>query len=312
MTVALSELGEFSTLAPGVDFAPWEGLTYPAYAKSVADGEFPWLAAAVRGVNGEPLGLALARLDAPERKADLLSVYVAPPHRWRGLGVALLCRLREDIARRTGLERLSVNYGSRISGLEALEKTIVRAGYGTPFTRIFFGQSRIANIPRWAKGAGGSAAADWRVISWAKARSEGIDPIERGSCAGGPAHLSVRFRESEIDWSTSQMLFSGGEAKGWFVTHRFAEKPDTLYYTKFWVEPGFAARHRAAAVLLLRAAMNAHYEMFLKDGAPSCAEFDVPLEYPDWLRSLNKHLVPCLDKTWTLRGLEVPLAFARA
>jgi len=299
-------------LGPGTDFSPWAGFTYPSFAQGVARKEFSWLAAAALGLGGEPEGLALARLEPAERKAELLSVYVLPGRRRQGLGAALLRRLIEELSRRPGLERLSVNYGSRISGLEAVEKTIVRAGCGTPFTRIFFGQSRIANIPRWAKGAGESAAADWRVISWTKARAEGLDPIERGSRAGAPAHLSVRFRENEIDWSTSQMLFSGGEAKGWFATHRFAEKPDTLYYTKFWVDPAFAARHRAAAVLLLRAAMNAHYEMFLKEGAPSCAEFDVPLEYPEWLRSLNKHLVPCLDKTWTLRGLEVPLASARS
>ncbi len=303
---------EISILNAEADFAPWAGLTYPSYAEGAAKKEFPWLAAAARTLGGEPQGLALAGLIAAEHRAELLSVYVAPEYRRQGLGAALLRRLREELSRAPDLERLSLNYGSRITGLEAAEKTIIKAGYGTPFTRIFFGQSRIANIPRWAKGAGESSTADWRVISWAKARVEGLDPIERGSRAGGPAHLGVRFRQSELDWETSQMLFAGDEAKGWFATHRFAEKPDTLYYTKFWVEPDFASRHRAAAVLLLRAAMNAHYQMFLKKGSPSCAEFDVPLEYPEWLRSLNKHLVPCLDRTWTLRGLEVLLAPARS
>jgi GNAT superfamily N-acetyltransferase len=306
----LDELA-ISTLAPGADFAPWTGFAYPMHARAVATGEFPWLATAARGSDGVPAGLALARLDADAKAAELLSVYVAPERRRRGLGSALLSRLADELAGRTSLERLSVRYSSRIAGFPAVEKTLARAGLGEPFDRIFMAHAHIGDMPPWAKGAADRATRSWRLLSWEKARAEGIDPFERGDRAGAPAHLAVRFRESEIDWPSSQILLSGGDAKGWLVTHRLAEKPDTLYYTKFWADPEFAAKHRIAGMLLLRAAIYAQSCAFARDGAPRYSDFDISLDYGVLLRSFNKHLLPYLRETWTHRGLEYALAARR-
>lgn len=304
----LAELEASTLSSSGDDFSPWAGLAYPAHARAVAAGEFPWLAVCARS-RGEPAGLALARLH--EGRAELLSVFVAPELRRRGLGAGLLSRLADELARRPGLEGLSVVYSSRISNFEAVERLLPRAGLGTPFARVFYGLGDITKMPAWAEGSGERENGAWRLLSFQKARSLGLEPLENAERAGGPKHLSVRFRESELDWEASHMVFEGDAAKGWFSTHRLPEKPDTLYFTKFWVEPAFAKRHRIAAVLLMTASLNALRTLYRRDGTPRYGAFDTPLEYPEWLRSLGKHLVPHLEETWTHRGLEYALSARR-
>lgn len=304
LSVILADL-DVSTLSPEADFSPWRGFAYPAHARSIAAREFSWLAvAALR--EGAPAGLALAKLDGA--RAELLSVFVAPELRRQGVGAGLLSRLADAQRRTAGVEKLSASYSSRIACFEAVEKMLPRAGLGAPFDKVFFGIGDMYNMPPWAAGAGERRNADWRCLSLAGARAAGLDPLALADKAGGPPQLDPRYRESELDWETSHMVFSGGACKGWFVAHRFAERPDTLYYSRFWVDPEFGRKHRVAAVLLFRAVLNTQRAILDKAGTPRYAAFDTPLEYASWLRSLGKHLVPYLSETWMQRGIDCDLS----
>src|SRR5438067_6158133 len=105
-------------------------MTFPRYRPRLREAEDD---AAVVAFGAEsaagPIGLALAELRPDEARAQLLSVFVAPACRGRGVATALLGRIERALSPR-GRRELVAQYRTGQPTTPALERVLAKRGGG--------------------------------------------------------------------------------------------------------------------------------------------------------------------------------------
>jgi len=91
----------------------------------------------VNGAEGRPLGLGLGFIppEGSGGEGELLSLYVRPSHRGRGVGTGLLGALEEELRGR-GCVGVSTVYMTRIPSLAAFEALLQTRGWSQPVRRM--------------------------------------------------------------------------------------------------------------------------------------------------------------------------------
>lgn len=294
----------------GGALAPVVQLTYPRYARRIEAGDPSMWGGTLSAPGGEVLALALVEVSEPGR-ARLLSVAVAASHRRLGLATALLRRVREAAAARWST--VEVRYLSRIAAFEAVQRLLPAAGWGQPSVRIFYGRGDVsrADVLKFLGADCASEGRGWKVLAWDEAWREWGDVFALAAATPAPTHLMPDFRLDRLFKPTSLFLAdtSGPHPvlRGWLVTHDFEELDRALYYSRFWVDHEFSRGHPLITSTLLRLAIRHQQRLSSAGAAPRYAEFDVPLEYSRWTRSVWRHLAPHLDTTWGLWGVDLAL-----
>lgn len=199
---------------------------------------------------GRPVGLIIVTSDANTGEGSVLSLYVLPAYRGRGIARALLNRV-EDLARVQGLRKLKFKYtkerkdpfdpGAFLEklGWSALDaEWIVARGYVPPCRD----NPRIVRSMYFHK--------DVQPFSWLELRPEERSFLRSkvGEEDWYPEYLSPFVYEDRIEPLTSMGLRYQGEVVGWLVCHRMSA--DVIRYTSLFARRDLAARGHTVRLLL--------------------------------------------------------------
>lgn len=233
----LRELSPFEALA-------FAGLTFPAYRGPWLTGATPHVAIGAWSL-GVPVGLALCAHDGPCH-ATLLSVFVVPDRRNRGLATALLVRLDDSLAGRD-VVRLECSYVADTPATPALERVLAKAGWTPPLPRMHVFQAELAAMQQ-ARWTGTDLGPEFEVVPWPEVAPHEREALTAWDTADGwiPEDLRPERHEADCEPTTSLGLRRNGRLVGWVIAHRL--DAETLRFSAGWVHPDLQLRGRLLAL----------------------------------------------------------------
>ena len=233
-----------------------------------------------------PVALA-AGLLGPNRDFEVLSVYVSPFHRRRGLGTALLRRL-EDVFTRgpagatIGLCELTIDPDDQ--GGAAF---LMAAGWRRPTLTAIICHSTmdLAFETPWLVNA--TLPAGYRVAAWSEVAGSARADIEAGLGGWVPQDLDPYAFEEGADDATSVALLDGtGRVRGWVITHLVGDH--TVRWTCSHVDPRIAGQARVVPLWLECARRQRAL------GGPQAFTYSIPVEKPRMVKFAVRRMRPWL------------------
>jgi GNAT superfamily N-acetyltransferase len=213
----------------------YRALTFPRY-RGWLDGDT--LEAEVMGLTvaheGQPAGLALARLSSDNRAARLASLVVVPEARGQGWGRALLAGLENALQAR-GCEAISVQYACGPT-TPAFER-ILQQGDWTPPELVQFVLKGDRTAPARLRWFRRSLPAGFEVFPWVALSAAERQALQAEQAAHPwyPEVLSPFLEEARCEPHTSLGLRVQGQVVGWAMFHTLT--PDTLRFTSLFIRP---------------------------------------------------------------------------
>jgi GNAT superfamily N-acetyltransferase len=194
---------------------------------------------------GLPVGLALGALPLKEEGLpELLSVYVVPDHRRRGIGDGLLAGFEEAV-RKTRLTRVHTVYMTGKPGTEIFERLIQRRGWSLPVARMIvvkFTLEQAMSTPWYRKYR---LRSRFETFPWKNLTEEDLRELKRSQ------EKTRWIPEDLLPWKHDRLGFEpassigarlGGEVVGWVINHQLSS--DTVRFTCSFIREDLARRGR--------------------------------------------------------------------
>jgi ribosomal protein S18 acetylase RimI-like enzyme len=289
---------ELSPLSP-LTAPRYAALTFSAYRPSMEwlDGR-TGLVGVGASDSGAPAGLALGREVAP-RSARILSLYVLPDFRGRGIGTSLLAALESHLAGR-GNDRMELVYAIDAPGSPAFEGVLHRCGWPGEGDRlqVFTVDGRIMSAP-WFDDA--VLPSPYAISDWVSLTDEEREALARSQEKERwiPDLLLPFDHEKHLEPLNSLVLRHRGRVAGWLLTHPL--DTETIHYANLYVRPSVNRVGRTFASLALLAEAVRRQERAM--GVASCGRFEVLPTNAPLLRFIERHLAPYLCSRSTVQRL---------
>lgn len=229
----------------------YENLTYPAFRSRLKaiDNDESIVALGVH-LGSQAVGLVLVEIstDKNHKSATILSFFVVPEHRGRGLGKTLLTYI-EDELHQLDCSQVNVVYISNAT-TTFWEKILKQCNWSTPQLRMLVCSGSIINIKDavWLRLAH-TLPPGYTIFPWVELTKQERDLIEKQQATSTwyPEILSP-WSEAEIIESVNSLgLRYKDQVVGWMVTHRVTT--DTVRYTKLFVREDLQRLGRAISLL---------------------------------------------------------------
>ncbi len=195
------------------------------------------LAAVIANLNGEAVGMALAEAQPDNQGANLLSCFVAAPHRRRGIATRLLAHLEKALAG-YGMRHLDLTYRSDWPSLPIVEQFLARHNWLPPKTNLHQYKVNMADLAfaPWLYDELAKLPAGFECFPWSDLPAAERTTIQQKQADGGwyPANLDP-FQADEYLAFNGMGLRYQGQVVGWMVTHRSAS--DAIQYTSLFLAP---------------------------------------------------------------------------
>jgi GNAT superfamily N-acetyltransferase len=239
-------------------------------------------------------GMALAQHTPPDAGAEVLSLFVVPEQRQRGIGSSLLAHLTRVVAEQRR-HSIRLTYRDDWPGAVVLERILARQGWSTPRDTLLHCKARPNSVLQAPWFARARLAQGYRVFPW-----DDLTPAEQQAIVARqaregwfPAVLDP-FQEAARREPTSSLgLRWHDEVIGWMITHRM--NTETVQYTSLFITPG--RHHRAQAVPLLAAALQRQAAQQIPFGT-----FQVDVTNDPMRRFLERRLRDWMISVVTLRA----------
>ncbi len=185
---------------------------------------------------GQPVGLALAEI-ANEGPGIVRTIYVAPDCRSFGVGLTLLARAEEALARR-GATAARLTYLAGLATTPHWERILAHRGWNTPQIDMLHlrATTEITRAPwiRFTRLPAGMTAFPWSDLTDAD-RHE----IDARQAAEGwiPPELVPWRWEAGYDPRCSLALRAHGRVIGWVITQPVGE--DSIRFSDAWIDRAF-------------------------------------------------------------------------
>lgn len=264
---------------------------------SVAHLTYPWMRAAIERFadrallvaawdEGSPAGLA-AGLRGPNRDFELLSVYVAPFHRRRGLGSTLLRRLETGLTAGPGGANIGLCNLTIDPADQGGAAFLMHAGWPRPTVTALICHSTMEQAFRTPWLIGAKLPKSYRIVSWSEVAERARPAIKAGLGDWVAPDLDPYDFEDGAHAETSVALLDVGDGvRGWVITHLVGDH--TLRWTCSFVDPRVEGQARIVPLWLECArrqrAMN----------GPPAITFSVPAEKPRMTRFAIRRMRPWL------------------
>lgn len=278
------------TLSPE-EWPAFAHLTFPHYARLLcgrpADSSIVAVGATHRST---PVGLALARRGAPDKRAEILSLFVDASCRGRGLGTRLLTEIEQRL-RESRCPGAEVVYATPRPGQAALERVLTRCGWPPATGRMLLARAtpRLLSAPCFRH----RRVEGLPVCRWDDLPTHDRDQADRHPEV--PEPLRPRQYEPGMHAATSLGLLDGGQVVGWVITHQVSAS--TLRYTALYVRRG---RGRPGwGLSLVVAAAQRQLEL---TGPDSIGLFGVWLNNRRMVSFVRQTLAPFLASVQETRG----------
>ena len=261
----------------------------------------PWALGA--WLRDEPAGLLLAELPVEDaERADLLSIFVTPSHRRRGIAEALIQETEKRLRRRSRRHLCAV-YTTGKPGVAYLERLVARRGWEPP-------RGRTLSVRFTPESAFASDLLTERrlrvqqrgleIVPWSEITPEDIDAIRRSdeeSSWIAPMLAPWRFDRHGFDPSSVAARYRG-QIVGWVITHRISL--DEVRFTCSFMRKDLSRRGR---ILPLYSAVLES----LKTTPCRYCTFITPFSYPEMVRFIRQRLAPISEFIGETREVRVDL-----
>jgi len=193
------------------------------------------MTAVIASLQGRTVGLGMAEIKPDDDFAELISLFVLPDHRHRGLGARLMAGIEQALIRQDCAEVI-MNYQSDWPSLAAIERLIKKREWSPPEdTWILCRQTteRIADRA-WLKEY--KVSEDYDLFPWNELTEKDRQYIQsrQEKEQWFPEIVSPFQEEARIEPINSIGLKFEGKVVGWMITHRTA--PDTIQYTALFMD----------------------------------------------------------------------------
>ena len=227
----------------------YQHLTYPLWRKQLSeiDGTSSIIAVGAE-FNALPVGLAIAYRFPEGNKAQILSIFVQPEYRRRGIGKRLLENLSQRLSAK-GCDRLELSYTSKTESTSALEKLLNRQSWSIPQPKMLVchsNQDTISKAP-WLYSSRLPATFEVFPLSKLTVREYQIIQQKQARSPWYPEILSPFKGELPVEPLNSLGLRYRGEVVGWMATHRI--DPQTIRYTSLFVRKDLQRMGRAIPLI---------------------------------------------------------------
>ncbi len=182
--------------------------------------------------DGRPVGLALAELPlTADREPELLSVFVEPKFRGRGVGTRLMERAAQEVDR-AGFSRLRAVYNTGTPGGPIVEHLFEKCGWQTPVLRsvtVRFTPEEAMRVP-WLDKV--SLPPQYEIFPWLQITESERNELRRSHEESpwiAEDLLPWDYETESLEPITSLGLRYKGRIVGWVLNHRIDE--ETIRYT---------------------------------------------------------------------------------
>jgi GNAT superfamily N-acetyltransferase len=213
-------------------------MTFPAYRHLLSlsparrhpeDSNRPIVTPVALGafVNREPAALALAEIPTGQAaSAEVLSVFVAPEFRRRGLATALLGALGTYLAR-MGVEKASCVYMTGQESQAAVERVLEKAGWDKPETRQLILRFTLEQARRTAWFDKYPLDPGTSVFPWITLTAEELEALKESQRATGwikPDLEPWKHDHVPVEPLSSLGIRLHGNLVGWVLNHAVSDR----------------------------------------------------------------------------------------
>lgn len=259
------------------------------------------VAAVARDDSSSAIGLALAELPtAGGGIPELLSLFVARPHRGHGVGTDLLAFLEERLAAR-GVDRLCAVYTVGKPGVAALERVLQKLGWQPPAPRtlsVRVATEQALKVP-WVGRL--RLRSGCEIFSWMELTAEERERLYRSQ---QETHwiaedlVPWRFDEHGFEPATSVGMRCGRDVVAWVLNHQTS--PTTLRFTCSYIRKDLGRRGRILPLF------SESIRRMAEAGFTECT-FVTPLHHATMVAFIQRHIQPWAGSVWQTYGSEKEL-----
>ncbi|MEQ9485083.1 GNAT family N-acetyltransferase [Coleofasciculus sp. F4-SAH-05] len=222
----------------------FQRLTFSAYQFILHQlGSDPSMVAFGACVQEEAVGLALAEIKQ-NQSAEILSLFVEPTYRNKGIGKALLNRLEAELVER-GCNQAELVYTPGKPTTPVLEKLLETNDWSVPYPRTLMCKAEAATVLQapWMQKYS-HLPSNYSICSWLDVTPEEKQLIRQQQAETGwiPTDLVPFQHEKNLEPLNSLALRYQGQIVGWLINHRLA--PNTIRYTCSFVRQELQKRGR--------------------------------------------------------------------
>jgi len=190
------------------------------------------------------LALAEAPLARDTGHPELLSLFVQPELRNRGIATDLVGGIEQELAKR-GYLQLEAVYMTGKPSIAVVERILAKRGWSPPETRtvtLRFTKEEATRTPWWDRVHLGP---EFEIFPWTEMTPEGIEEIRKSDEKSHWVAVGLepwRHGYPPFETVTSLGLRYRGEVVGWVINHRVSE--DVVRFTCSFVHPKLSRRGR--------------------------------------------------------------------
>lgn len=238
----------FDNIGPK-DVAQYEAFSFPSIRKrwQVRPPKGPLTAVAAASGN-QLAGAALAEIQPDAAAAEVISLFVAPDCRRRGVGGRLLGDLEQAVARK-GCRAVHLTFRSDWKAREVIEKLLEKHGWSAPQVVRVIGKSNAQTVGGWPWLNRLKLPEAYTIFPWTELTQRERRSIEERQEREEwfPRVLTPFQEEQRLEPINSIGLRHDGRVVGWMITHRTT--PDTIQYTSLFVDAGIQGLGRGIALV---------------------------------------------------------------
>jgi GNAT superfamily N-acetyltransferase len=244
-------------------------------------------------LDGEPAGLALAELplgaerlaEEAEKTPEVLSLFVRPEQRNKGIATALMQRSEAHIRGRGFAEVKAVYMGGR-PGNAALGRVLAKRGWSLPRVRtvtLRFTPRGARNTPWYGRV---QLSDEYQIFPWSELTLEERDEIRSSQAESQwiPPGLEPWMHDRHsFDPISSLGLRHRGRVVGWVINHRVS--PTTVRFTCSFMRKDLGRRGRILPLY------TASLQRLEEVGCKECL-FITPVEFPTMVSFVKDRCAP--------------------